>query len=259
MDINFGGLLDMAESITGILDNSQSAFGKLRGGKIPAEFVDDFIALATNLGQAKVELATLKMEIVEAQRAYETVEQIKRRKRNYVLSETPVGERVYRLKDDADTGEPPHEVCPACFERYEIRILQPRGSILQCDSCEAVYRVGETTVGVVKRRDRFPGSEIRSFLLPPCMVWSCGKKPPFPVRHALLAAGDLRAVGAEFGDAVVDGAAAGVIGRGGRRASCGVPFARHRARDVLGPGQVRWPTVGEPPFNALMVARVTRL
>lgn len=46
----------------------------------------------------------------------------------------------WTVKEDADTGEPAHELCPTCYESDQISILQPRGSFLRCDSCKASYR-----------------------------------------------------------------------------------------------------------------------
>ena len=145
MDFDIGNLLDMAGNVSGTINDAVSAFGEVtklaKGGKLPADAAENVLALSGQLGEAQVTLARLEAEIVKLQGAQEALDEIKQRKRNYMLAETPMGARIYRLKEDAGTGEPPHEVCPTCFEQDQIRILQPRGIVLQCDSCKANYQV----------------------------------------------------------------------------------------------------------------------
>ena len=163
MDIDFGNLLGIAGDASGTINNALSAFGELtklaKGSKLPADAAGNMLTLSTELGSAQVKLARLETEIVKLQRAQAAVDRIEQRKRNYVLAETEMGQRIYRLKEDADTGEPPHEVCPACFEQNQIRILQPRGIVLQCDSCKSSYRAKEDTglPRVVRTRSRLDG------------------------------------------------------------------------------------------------------
>ena len=148
MDIDFKSALDIASKIIGAVNNTVSTVKALRtqakGGGFPADAVDKIVALSIEVSEAQMDMTTLKTEILELQRAQKAVDRIEQRKRNYVLSETPMGERVYCLKPDADTGEPPHEVCPDCFQRDQIRILQPRGTVLECTTCKTAYRVAES-------------------------------------------------------------------------------------------------------------------
>ena len=149
MDIDFGNLLGIAGDASGTINNALSAFAELsklaKADKLPLDAAGDMLTLSTELGEAKVKLGFLETEIVKLQRALEALDEIKQRKRNYMLTETPMGERVYRLKPDADTGEPPHDVCPDCFQRDQIVILQPRGEMLKCTACKESYRFREIT------------------------------------------------------------------------------------------------------------------
>ena len=143
MGIDFGNLLGMAGDASTTLDNVVSAFNGLtkraKAGKLTAGAAGEIISLSAQLAQAQAKQARLETEIVKLQSSQEAVDRIEQRKGNYVLSKTAAGEFIYCLKDDAGTGEPPHQVCPACFERDQIRILQPRGIVLQCDDCKANY------------------------------------------------------------------------------------------------------------------------
>ncbi|MDE0342649.1 MAG: hypothetical protein OXK82_05665 [Deltaproteobacteria bacterium] len=158
-------LIDTAGSIAGNLDSALSVFKRIRDlakeGELPVDLAGDFIILSGQIGEAKVELASLQSELKELQHRLEAVDRMQDRKQNYALFETPAGEFVYRLKDDAETGEPTHSVCPTCFQRNEIRILQPRarGARLECDSCKSMYMVERSTdvPMIASRRDRFEG------------------------------------------------------------------------------------------------------
>ena len=156
----------MASNAGGTVDSAVSTFRKLRElakeGKLPAEGQMNMLDRAGHLAEAQVQLATLHSKLEEFQRHQAALDEIQRWKRNYALSETPMGARVYRLKDDANTGEPPHEICPACFDRDERSILQPRGSLLQCDRCSTNYQVAEAgALYAPSRPNRFPGFRSR--------------------------------------------------------------------------------------------------
>jgi hypothetical protein len=61
------------------------------------------------------------------------------RAKNYRLTETQGGAVVYQ-----SCFEPRHFVCPSCFEKKQISILQDRrvvGGVFDCPACKAVYRI----------------------------------------------------------------------------------------------------------------------
>ncbi len=144
MDIDFGNLLGIAGDVAGTLNNAASTLDKLlklaKAGKLPPDTARDIRTLATDLVEAKVKLADLETEIEKLQRDQEADDRIERLKRNYEMWKTPMGEYVHRLKPDADTGQPEHYVCPDCFQRDQIKILQPRGERLECTACKESYR-----------------------------------------------------------------------------------------------------------------------
>ena len=143
MDI--GDLLSMAGNASGTLSNLVSGFDRFKKladeGELPPASAEQVLALSMQLGQAQLDLAHLETEIIKLKSAYDALDEIKQRKRNYVLVELPMGGFVYRLKEDAGTGEPSHDVCSTCFEQPRICILQPRNLYLECDSCNAKLRI----------------------------------------------------------------------------------------------------------------------
>ena len=142
--MDFGALLTLAGTASGIIDNAISGFERLRkeapARKLPVDVAETIISLSSHLADAKVAMAHLEDKIVTLQREAEAFERFEDEKRNYVMTKTPEGELVYRLKDGIETDDIPHEVCPACFKQDKIRILQPRGTILKCLECGADYR-----------------------------------------------------------------------------------------------------------------------
>ena len=159
MENEFANLLDVAGNASGTIKNAVSAFADFRKlakeGKLPPDAADKILDLSAELSEAQLNLAHVESEILRLQRHQEARDEIKRRKRNYQLWEYPTGSRVYRLRDDAGTGEMPHEVCPDCFERDQIIVLQGGGAFLHCTRCKASYKVKEIspiTVGSRRRR-----------------------------------------------------------------------------------------------------------
>lgn len=122
----------------------RSALDALKPDEMPLEVAQPLIAVATQTADAQVQLAELKLSIDAMQRELQASADIEARRQNYVLVKTDVDALVYRLKPDAGTGEPDHDVCPKCFEENRIRALQPTGTIYRkCHTCESEYQYEE--------------------------------------------------------------------------------------------------------------------
>ncbi|MYA07548.1 MAG: hypothetical protein F4060_06860 [Holophagales bacterium] len=131
---NFGRVSDAIKAARTVLD-------ALKPDEMPAQ---PFMAIVTQTADAQVQLAELRLSIDAMQRELQANADIDARKQNYVPVKTEVGALVYRLKPDADTGEPEHDVCPKCFEENRIRALQPTGTIYrECHTCESKYQYEE--------------------------------------------------------------------------------------------------------------------
>ena len=131
------------ERIRSIVDNIQSLYALAKKRKLDADIVKKLLDVSMMVAEASAQNARLDTEIATLKKELDAQDIIQKRKRNYELYETPMGARVYRLKDTAETGEPPHQVCPNCFERDKIAILQPIGRVLECDACKAYYYQAE--------------------------------------------------------------------------------------------------------------------
>jgi len=61
-------------------------------------------------------------------------------KERYQLQEFPTGVFAYALKPDAANGEPPHRICPNCYQEGRKSILQivfkeRGGEVVDCQRC----------------------------------------------------------------------------------------------------------------------------
>ncbi len=96
------------------------------------EVQDVLFSLREHLSQLQEERNLLRQQLAEAQAWNATVAQ-------YELAKTDGGAVVYRFK-----GEPAHFVCPSCFNKREMQILQNNGTLsgkYRCTGCGAEFPV----------------------------------------------------------------------------------------------------------------------
>jgi hypothetical protein len=133
-----------------------SAIGSVKAGielakgaldaKVEAEVrrkvLDTTQALADALSQivdAKVQMSQIFDENQELKRKLAEREEWTQRVAQYELVEAVGGALVYRFK-----GQPPHYVCPACYEERKLHILQDTKGFsgsCQCSGCGKHFRV----------------------------------------------------------------------------------------------------------------------
>lgn len=130
----FGALLDMAKSILQISDTAKR-------NAIVVELTDK-IRAAQDAQFALVErVSDLEKELMR----FETWE---REKQRYQLEKLPPGILVYSLKTDIENGDPPHKICPNCYEQRRKSILQTEwrhGPVekMYCPACKSDFTSGE--------------------------------------------------------------------------------------------------------------------
>lgn len=82
------------------------------------------------------QLALLQGEVARAQEAKEKLAR-------YELWETQTGSFVYALRPDKAEGQPPHFICPNCYEQSKRSILQGGRQSKQCQECKATFDFAE--------------------------------------------------------------------------------------------------------------------
>jgi hypothetical protein len=70
-----------------------------------------------------------------------------REKQRYQLQQLPPTVWVYALKPEMANGEPPHQICPVCYQRGQKSLLhgdEPGNGIhhLRCGECKATLTIG---------------------------------------------------------------------------------------------------------------------
>ena len=125
--------------VSDALKTARSVLDALDPSEMPLEVAQPVVAVAKQTADAQVQLAELKLSIDAVQRELQASAAIDARKQNYVPVKTEVGALVYRLKPNADTGEPEHDICPKCFEENRVRVLQPAGLYRECHTCDVRY------------------------------------------------------------------------------------------------------------------------
>lgn len=133
-----------------------SAIGSLKAGidlakgaldaKVEAEVrrkildaMDSLIAAQTQLLDARMQMHDLVDDNRKLKRELEEREDWKQRTGRYELVTAPGGAMVYRFKE-----QPPHYVCPACYEDRKLHILQDskgHSGTWQCSGCSKYFRV----------------------------------------------------------------------------------------------------------------------
>lgn len=104
------------------------------------EALDKVSAVQETLFNAREELFKLQTENNQLRDKIKSFEDWEKMKDGYGLIESPGGAHVYASKSNS----PKHYVCPSCFVKREIQILQDSKNVLGnyiCPSCKAAYPV----------------------------------------------------------------------------------------------------------------------
>lgn len=117
-----------------------------RAGQIEKELAEARGLVA----EAQTTMLALLNRVGELERQVAQQEDWRAEAARYELVETYKGRLAYRVKDSMRGEEPTHYVCPACFQKRQKSILQPREwhnrePSLECPACEfTVERAGFT-------------------------------------------------------------------------------------------------------------------
>lgn len=119
------------------------------------------LELQEALFDAKNAQVSVQNQLLDLQQKLQKRDRFAAQAARYELTQTDMGGRVYTLKKDDNTGEPPHEICATCFEDAIKSILQPSNhNTLLCYRCNTKVfksdgRSGAMSVSV--KHNRFDG------------------------------------------------------------------------------------------------------
>ncbi|POO56165.1 hypothetical protein [Agrobacterium rosae] len=130
-------------------------------GKV-IEMQDLILAAQSSAMTAQTQLFELLQENAELKRKVSDIEGWKNTAARYTLKDFGGKTFAYELKAEAAVGEPPHRVCPACFEMGKRSVLQfqnvtaSRQDFYKCMPCgqDYFFGVSDESVWEAPRRDR---------------------------------------------------------------------------------------------------------
>jgi hypothetical protein len=131
---------DLAKSLLELRDATKIGHVTLElQGKIAAA---QQLALA-----AQQEQAALISKIDELKKTIVEFEDWDREKKRYQMESLPPGILMYRLKEGAENGEPPHKICADCYNKGKKSFLHNLGSgngltHWKCNSCGFSQQTG---------------------------------------------------------------------------------------------------------------------
>jgi hypothetical protein len=150
------GELSAFQAAAGSLKAAAELAQVLIGLKVSAEVREKAIELQGQISSAltsAISAQTSQMELLERVRDLESqlkgFEDWEAEKERYALAQTSMAGVVRMLKKSAmQPGEPPHALCPHCYEKRIKGYLQPilgqtRNSGFQCTACTTVYKMWE--------------------------------------------------------------------------------------------------------------------
>jgi hypothetical protein len=126
-----GKIANAITTVKGLFQNSQA------GADADIKFALSDLTL--QVANAQVANADLKLKLVALQEDLRRAQAFKSDLDRYELWETQTGPVVYRLKTEAQNGEPKHYLCPNCIEARRKSILQGDRHFRKCPNCKTQF------------------------------------------------------------------------------------------------------------------------
>lgn len=133
----FKSMMDMARGLKDINDAA------IRNGAV--------IELQNKILAAQEQQAALIERISHLESEVARFNSWEAERERYALRDFGGGRFAYALKSGMERGDPPHRLCPACFNERRKGLLQSRGNsmfggeIVFCASCKSQFELGEKT------------------------------------------------------------------------------------------------------------------
>ncbi|WP_127559069.1 hypothetical protein [Nioella ostreopsis] len=119
-------VLGLASSAAGVTNKAASTIATIKGlfddGKAPdSEQATALLnSLAIELTTANMMNVQLSDALKELSRELQRQDEFEKEIARYELFETPLGDVLYKLRDDMRNGQPPHFICPVCKNRDRL-------------------------------------------------------------------------------------------------------------------------------------------
>lgn len=129
---------ELANAMQGVATANEVASASI---KLNAQLLE----VQSALFAAQAEIATISSAKRDLEEQVARLHQWAVERERYQLTDAGQGTLVYRLKPSMDGGDPPHDICPRCYEDGIKAILQPytipqgRVSVLSCGRCKTEF------------------------------------------------------------------------------------------------------------------------
>lgn len=163
--------VSLTQSITAAIQGVNASIDLVKAGlgakeasavmRVEADLLYRLTDVISQLAQAKDAQAALQDELREAKARIRRAKEFAAQRKRYALRQLGAQTYAYCLKPEAALDEPPHCVCPRCFQEGIRAILQKarddyRATWLKCLHCGAEFaipREDAPTPAVIQRRD----------------------------------------------------------------------------------------------------------
>jgi hypothetical protein len=131
----FKSMFDLAKSIKGMDDT-------IKRNEAVSELWEQIFSAQTRYAAAVEQIKELEAKLA-------SFEKWEAEKARYYLRDDGGGTYAYELKGAPPSGEPPHRICPACYQKGEKGLLQSRGQnawhqeMVQCTACDKEFVLGQ--------------------------------------------------------------------------------------------------------------------
>lgn len=133
-----GGLKTAAEITKSFLDLKEAA--AVQGKVIELQGV--ILAAQSSALAAQSDQMTLLEDIRALKEKMAKLEAWEAEKQRYKLTQFTPGVFAYALKPEEANGEPPHQLCAACFDKGQKSVLQHLGDgLFKCHVCDSRVRL----------------------------------------------------------------------------------------------------------------------
>ena len=148
-----------ASSISAVATSLSTATAitkNLLGMKVDSEVMSKVTSLQAEIMVAQsaalqglAERAAMLEKISELEEQLRKVAAWESQKARYKLTTCPTGVQVYSLNIEDKEGEPPHQICPNCFQEERKSILQSiarvrGGEVVECPKCKLRLELEES-------------------------------------------------------------------------------------------------------------------
>lgn len=139
--VEVGGAIAGLRAMKDILQGIKGALDAVKTAEIKAELLGLLIDALESASSQQEAKAALAQRVAELEKRIADFEDWNTQSERYELADTGKGALAYRLKEGMEAGEPPHWICPSCYDQRKKSILHPehqeigRMDFLRCHPC----------------------------------------------------------------------------------------------------------------------------